>query len=326
MKKSSGSSSSELRAEARVRDHELKVITDRIALVEKHFALFHKDMVAYCASLEGLRDKSTKFSAAVEAYAEEEFPAVRGGLQAVAENVATVQDYLSSQIDFLLNKVAQPLSLYTTDCKHARDYMKGTMVSRNKEIAKLKALDKVRAKDPNNKKIVSFIDLFYSFPKVTGKYQIDEGITKFIIVLAKPFAAELEQELQKSAVDANRSRQTMIEQMTAFEKKKIEDIKTIFGNYFHGQMMYHAKALEINTLAFQNLMKIDEEQDLEAFQTALHPSSMPSRLDVVKYGSQNSLQRFGSQGSLEGSQLSLNRTNQSFQSQGTLNDTGGSGY
>ncbi|XP_032220212.1 CBY1-interacting BAR domain-containing protein 1 [Nematostella vectensis] len=291
MKKSSGSSSSELRAEARVRDHELKVITDRIALVEKHFALFHKDMVAYCASLEGLRDKSTKFSAAVEAYAEEEFPAVRGGLQAVAENVATVQDYLSSQIDFLLNKVAQPLSLYTTDCKHARDYMKGTMVSRNKEIAKLKALDKVRAKDPNNKKI-----------------------------------PQLEQELQKSAVDANRSRQTMIEQMTAFEKKKIEDIKTIFGNYFHGQMMYHAKALEINTLAFQNLMKIDEEQDLEAFQTALHPSSMPSRLDVVKYGSQNSLQRFGSQGSLEGSQLSLNRTNQSFQSQGTLNDTGGSGY
>lgn len=118
---------------------------------------------------------------------------------------------------------------------------------------------------------------------------------------------QAEQDLQKLTVDANRSRQTLEEQMVEFERKKMEDIRTVFSNFFHGQMLFHAKALEFYTTAFQSLLSMDEEQDIEAFQNDLHPVLPPSRLDVVKNGSQTSLNRFSSQGSL-GSQQSLNRT------------------
>ena len=39
--------------------------------------------------------------------------------------------------------------------------------------------------------------------------------------------------------------------------------QNILGNLFHGQMLYHAKALETYTKAYQNLMAIDGENDLE---------------------------------------------------------------
>jgi len=40
----------------------------------------------------------------------------------------------------------------------------------------------------------------------------------------------------------------------------------MFGDFFHGQLLFHAKALEICTQAYQSLMVIDEEQDLEVCQ------------------------------------------------------------
>ncbi|KAK3707979.1 hypothetical protein QZH41_010744, partial [Actinostola sp. cb2023] len=151
-------------------DHELKVISDRITLVEKHFAALSKDILIYNTALEGLREKGSRLSTSLDAYAEQEFPSVRNSVQSMSECIATVQDYIG---------------------------------------------------------------------------------------------AELEQDLQKATLDSGRSRQTMVEQMVTFEKKKIEDIKKIFGDFFHGQLLFHAKALEIYTQAYQNLMVIDEGQDLE---------------------------------------------------------------
>ena len=37
----------------------------------------------------------------------------------------------------------------------------------------------------------------------------------------------------------------------------------MFSNFFHGQMLFHAKALEFYTSAFQSLLSMDEEQDIE---------------------------------------------------------------
>lgn len=53
-------------------------------------------------------------------------------------------------------KVSPPLSLNATNCKHAREYVKELNATREKEILKRKALDKVKTKEPRNKgKIVS---------------------------------------------------------------------------------------------------------------------------------------------------------------------------
>ncbi|KXJ13583.1 protein FAM92A [Exaiptasia diaphana] len=284
MKNAASSSASESRMEARARDHELKVISDRITLIDKHFAALSKDILSYNTAMESVQEKGVRLSTTLDAYAEQEFPSVRNAVQQVSECVASAQDFLGAEINYLHTKVAQPLALYATNCKHARDYTKGTTTSRDKELAKLKVVEKMKSKDPNN----------------TSKL------------------SQLEQELQKATVDSARARQTMVDQMITFEKKKIEDLKKMLGDFFHGHLLFHAKALEIYTHAYQSLMVIDEDQDLEAFENLLHPATIPTRLGSgSRAGSQTSLQ-YGSQGSLLGSQLSLNRTSQSLQSQGTM--------
>ena len=51
-------------------------------------------------------------------------------------------------------------------------------------------------------------------------------MTKFSIVLLGTHCVfQAEQDLQKLTVDANRSRQTLEEQMVEFERKKMEDIR-----------------------------------------------------------------------------------------------------
>lgn len=60
------------------------------------------------------------------------------------------------QAEFVHAKVSPPLSLNATNCKHAREYVKELNATKEKEILKRKALDKVKTKEPRNKgKIVS---------------------------------------------------------------------------------------------------------------------------------------------------------------------------
>lgn len=265
-----------MRSETKARDHELKVITERITLAERHFNTLLKDFAALSTGLVSLQEKGMKLSKSVDLYSDEEYPSMKASLAGVSENIASLQDFLGAQAEFVHAKVSPPLSLNATNCKHAREYVKELNATREKEILKRKALDKVKTKEPRNKGKIS----------------------------------QLEQDLQKLTVDANRARQTLEEQMIEFERKKMEDIKTVFSNFFHGQMYFHAKALELYTTAIQNLVSMDEEQDIEAFQNDLHSAHHPTRLDVVRDGSQTSLNRFSSQGSL-GSQMSLNKTGRS---------------
>lgn len=275
MKKSSSilsaASPSETRSETKARDHEMRVISERINCTERHFSALLKDFTAFSTSLISLQDKGMKISKSVDMYSDQEYPSLKASLASVSENIAAIQDLLGAQADYMQAKVLPPLALNSTNCKHARDYVKELNAARDKQSLKQKALDKLKTKDAKNK----------------GKI------------------LQVEQDLQKLAADASRARQTLEDQMVEFERKKMEDIKTVFSCFFHGQMLFHAKALELYTAAFQNLYSMDEEQDLEAFQNDLHSTQTPSRQSVGQNGTPTSINRFGSQGSL-GSQMSLN--------------------
>ena len=68
------------------------------------------------------------------------------------------------QAEFVHAKVSPPLSLNATNCKHAREYVKELNATREKEILKRKALDKVKTKEPRNKgKIVSLHEAMVTY-------------------------------------------------------------------------------------------------------------------------------------------------------------------
>ena len=64
-------------------------------------------------------------------------------------------------------------------------------------------------------------------------------------------------------MDATRTTRHLEETIDNFEKQKIKDIKTIFSEFITIEMLFHGKALEVYTAAYQNIQKIDEEEDLE---------------------------------------------------------------
>ncbi|XP_066235215.1 CBY1-interacting BAR domain-containing protein 1 isoform X1 [Saccopteryx leptura] len=100
-----------------------------------------------------------------------------------------------------------------------------------------------------------------------------------------------ETELQRATMDATRTTRHLEETIDNFEKQKIKDIKTIFSEFITIEMLFHGKALEVYTAAYQNIQKIDEEEDLEVFRNSLHPSDYSSRLDIVRANSKSPLQR-----------------------------------
>ncbi|EGW11759.1 Protein FAM92A1, partial [Cricetulus griseus] len=100
-----------------------------------------------------------------------------------------------------------------------------------------------------------------------------------------------ETELQRATIDATRTSRHLEETIDNFEKQKIKDIKNIFSEFITIEMLFHGKALEVFTTAYQNIQKIDEDEDLEVFRNSLYLPDYPSRLDIVRANSKSPLQR-----------------------------------
>ncbi|XP_041320300.1 protein FAM92A isoform X3 [Pyrgilauda ruficollis] len=114
-----------------------------------------------------------------------------------------------------------------------------------------------------------------------------------------------ENELHRATLDATRTTRHLEETIDNFEKQKIRDIKNIFSEFITIEMLFHGKALEIYTAAYQNIQNIDENEDLEVFRSSLYPPDYQSRLDIVRANSKSPLQRTGSsKSSLRTAQIS----------------------
>uniref|UniRef100_A0A8C3U4G5 CBY1 interacting BAR domain containing 1 n=1 Tax=Catharus ustulatus TaxID=91951 RepID=A0A8C3U4G5_CATUS len=175
------------------------------------------------------------------------------------------------QVDRLEAKVVEPLKCYGTIVKLKRDDLKATLTAKNREAKQLSQLEKTRQRNPSDLHII---------------YQA-------------------ENELQRATLDATRTTRHLEETIDNFEKQKIRDIKNIFSEFITIEMLFHGKALEIYTAAYQNIQNIDENEDLEVFRSSLYPPDYQSRLDIVRANSKSPLQRTGSsKSSLRTAQIS----------------------
>uniref|UniRef100_A0A8C0IMV3 Uncharacterized protein n=1 Tax=Chelonoidis abingdonii TaxID=106734 RepID=A0A8C0IMV3_CHEAB len=75
--------------------------------------------------------------------------------------------------------------------------------------------------------------------------------------------SQAESNVQKASVDASRTTQQLEETIDEFQKQKLKDIQKIFSDFVTIEMVFHAKALEVYSSAFQNLDDYDFERDME---------------------------------------------------------------
>ena len=124
-----------------------------------------------------------------------------------------------------------------------RDDLKATLTARNREAKQLTQLERTRQRNPSDRHVIS----------------------------------QAETELQRATMDATRTTRHLEETIDNFEKQKMKDIKTIFSEFITIEMLFHGKAVEVYTAAYQNIQKIDEEEDLEV---GLCLSKLSSSIDM----------------------------------------------
>ncbi|XP_036422159.1 protein FAM92A [Colossoma macropomum] len=252
--------------DARARDTQTKQIQESITHVEKHFGELCQLFAAYVRKTARLRDKADVLVREISLYADTETPNLKNGLKNFADQLAKIQDYRQAEVERLEAKVVEPLKAYGTTVKIKRADLKLTQSARNREAKQMQQLERMRQRNPSDRQIIS----------------------------------QAESELQRATMDATRTTRQLEETIDVFEKQKIQDIKKIFGEFVTIEMMFHAKALEVYTTAYQHIQNVDEEGDLEVFRSTLHPPDYQSRLEIVRANSKTSLNRTGTSMSKSG--------------------------
>ncbi|XP_073535684.1 CBY1-interacting BAR domain-containing protein 1 isoform X1 [Phyllobates terribilis] len=235
--------------EARARDNQTRQIQETVGNVEKHFGELCQIYAGYVRKTARLRDKADLLVREVNAYADTETPNLKHGLKGFADELAKLQDYRQAEVERLEAKVIEPLKSYGAIVKLKREDLKVTLSARNREAKQMAQLEKTRQRNPSDRQIIA------------------------------------ETELQRATMDAARISRQLEETIDNFEKQKIKDIKKIFSDFVTIEMLFHGKALEVLSAAFQHIEDIDEEEDLEVFRSSLHPPDFQSRLDIVRANS-----------------------------------------
>ncbi|TMS18282.1 Protein FAM92A [Larimichthys crocea] len=244
--------------DARARDNQTRKIQENITNVEKHFGEMCQMFAAYVRKTARLRDKADNLIREVGTYADTETPNLKRGMKEFADHLAKIEDYRQAEVERLEAKVIEPLKSYGAVVKRKREDLKTTQSARDREAKQMAQLERTRLRNPSDRQIIA------------------------------------ESELQRATMDATRTTRQLEETIDEFEKQKIRDIKKIFGDFVTVEMSFHAKALEVYTLAYQSIQNVDEEEDLEVFRSSLHPPDYQSRLDIVRANSKTSLDRTGS--------------------------------
>ncbi|XP_031985197.1 protein FAM92A isoform X3 [Corvus moneduloides] len=240
------------------RDNQTRQIQDAVSNVEKHFGELCQIFAGYVRKTARLRDKADLLVNEIYAYAATETPNLKVGLKNFADEFSRLQDYRQAEVDRLEAKVVEPLKCYGTIVKLKRDDLKATLTAKHREAKQLSQLEKTRQRNPSDLHIIA------------------------------------ENELHRATLETTRTTRHLEETIDNFEKKKIKDIKNIFSEFITIEMLFHGKALEIYTAAYQNIQNIDENEDLEVFRSSLYPPDYQSRLDIVRANSKSPLQRTGS--------------------------------
>uniref|UniRef100_A0AC11BAL0 CBY1 interacting BAR domain containing 2 n=1 Tax=Ovis aries TaxID=9940 RepID=A0AC11BAL0_SHEEP len=216
------------------RDSQVRVMEDTVTNAEKSFGQFCSLLAAYTRKTARLRDKADQLVKQLISFANTENPEMRATLRNFAEDLAKVQDYRQAEVERLETKVVNPLKFYGMQIKQTRAEIKKFKSIRNDEIKQLEKLEKLRQKSPSDRQTIA------------------------------------ETSVHRASVDASRTSHQLEETVDTFQKQKLKDIQKIFSDFVTIEMVFHAKAVEVYSSAFQTLESYDLEKDLEDFRAKMH--------------------------------------------------------
>uniref|UniRef100_G1MIZ2 CBY1 interacting BAR domain containing 2 n=1 Tax=Ailuropoda melanoleuca TaxID=9646 RepID=G1MIZ2_AILME len=218
------------------RDSQVRVMENTVTNAEKYFGQFCSLLAAYTRKTARLRDKADQLVKQLTDFANTENPEMRATMRNFAEDLAKVQDYRQAEVERLETKVVSPLKLYGVHIKQTRAEIKKFKQVQKNEIKQLEKLEKLRQKSPSDRRMIS----------------------------------QAETSVQRASVDASRTTHQLEEMIDTFQKQKLKDLQKIFSDFVTIEMVFHAKAVEVYSSAFQILESYDLERDLEDFRAQMN--------------------------------------------------------
>ncbi|XP_013201263.2 CBY1-interacting BAR domain-containing protein 1 [Amyelois transitella] len=218
-------------------EQQAKFIQDRITNVEKNFGELCVAFGDYARKTARLRDMGDELSKVLKDYANNEIvnKSLSTGLENLSVTLTAIEEYRNCEVQRLEAKVIGELCQYEQICKHAREELKHTMNVREKELARKKVLDKARERQPFNRQQVTYA----------------------------------ESELLKASAEMSRTAKSLSEQTEFFERRKLQQLKTLLTDFVMVELTFHARALELMTVAHQQINDINDKADLENFRRKL---------------------------------------------------------
>ncbi|XP_030025097.2 protein FAM92A isoform X2 [Manduca sexta] len=218
-------------------EQQAKFIQDRITSVEKNFGELCVAFGDYTRKTARLRDMGDELTKVLKEYANNEIvnKSLSAGLENVSITLTAIEEYRNCEVQRLEAKVIGELSQYESICKHAREEVKHSISVREKELARKKVLDKTRERQPFNRQQVTYA----------------------------------ETELQKASAEMSRTAKGLSEQTEFFERRKLQQLKSLLTDFVMIEMTFHAKAVELLTVAYQQIADINDKADLENFRRKL---------------------------------------------------------
>ncbi|XP_022367131.1 protein FAM92B isoform X1 [Enhydra lutris kenyoni] len=218
------------------RDSRVRAMENTVTNAEKYFGQFCSLLAAYTRKTARLRDKADQLVRQLTDFANTEHPEMRATMRNFAEDLAKVQDYRQAEVERLETKVICPLKLYGAHIKQTRAEIKKFKQVQKNEMKQLEKLEKLRQKSPLDRQMIS---------------QAETGV-------------------QRASVDASRITHQLEEVIDTFQKQKLKDLQKIFSDFVTIEMVFHTKAVEVYSSAFQILESYDLERDMEDFRTKIH--------------------------------------------------------
>ncbi|XP_059049874.1 CBY1-interacting BAR domain-containing protein 1 isoform X2 [Achroia grisella] len=217
-------------------EQQAKFIQDRITNVEKNFGVLCVAFGDYSRKTARLRDMGDELTKVLKDYANNEIvnKSLSTGLDNLSMTLTAIEEYRNCEVQRLEAKVVGELCQYEAICKHAREELKHTMNVREKELARKKVLDKAKERQPFNRQ--------------------------------QTYA---ESELLKASAEMSRTAKGLSEQTEFFERRKLQQLKSLLSDFVMIEMTFHAKAVELLTVAYQQISDINDKADLENFRRKL---------------------------------------------------------
>ncbi|KAM8881644.1 CBY1-interacting BAR domain-containing protein 2-like [Synchiropus picturatus] len=217
------------------RDAQVKNLEQTVKHTEKHLGELCSLLASYTRKTAKLRDKGDRLVAQIFDFAKQEDPELQLGLRNLAEDLAMVQDYRQAEVERLESRVVAPLKTYGDIVKNKKAELKKFNTDLSKEVKELQKLEKLRLQNPSDRRTIS----------------------------------QAEVSAQKASNNAQLSSRQLQEAVLDFQRQKVQDVTRVFTDFITVEMLFHAKALEVYTHAYHNLLEVNTQRSLELFSSRL---------------------------------------------------------